>query len=131
MPLPMHIIIRSKWENLEYLGGYKDDYPGHCQSLMGSSWTRTHLLMFFFLISSICLILLTNKQTSGHESNISLVVVITETKMNKQGKVKVLIRRMKCIGLLSSFCLVHETDCFLQHSQLHLVPYARTERYIY
>ena len=65
IPLPRHVII-TKWEILDFLVFlYPDCDPNQSQNLLESK-SRTHLLIFFHEdpTSSICLILLTNKQTN-------------------------------------------------------------------
>ena len=73
-PSPRHIII-SKWGKTwifdDFL--YPDGDPDHSQNLMGPKFIFFHEDP----TSSICIILLTNRWTNGHENNISLEGVIT------------------------------------------------------
>ena len=56
---------------------YPHNDPDHSQNLMGSKLEQDPSSYFSFvdLISSICVILLTDKQTNGHEFKTSLVEV--------------------------------------------------------
>ena len=65
---PRHAIMR-KWEYPDYCLLYLDDDPDHTQNLIGSKLDQDQSSDFFHDVktSSICVILLTNRQTNGNE----------------------------------------------------------------